>query len=152
MKQELWKDIPGYEGLYRISNFGRVKSLSRLKNNQYSTYLIKEKILKLRKTKYGYYEIKLNKNNIAKVFKVHRLVAEAFIPNPDNLPQINHIDGNKRNNAGRCADSRLLRSGDSTESTKGVEWQQSGVRRESPWGAEGAGGPWRHEVRHAEGR
>lgn len=98
MKQELWKDVKNYEGLYQISNFGRIKSLSRLKNNQYNAYLIKEKILKLRKTKYGYNEIKLNKNNTSKVFKVHRLVAQAFLEDYDEKLQVNHKDENKTNN------------------------------------------------------
>lgn len=88
MKKEIWKDILGYEGLYQVSNFGRVKSLK----------FGKERILKLTKDKDGYLIVNLYKNNKSKTFKVHRLVAEAFIPNPDNLPQVNHKDEDKSNN------------------------------------------------------
>lgn len=81
---EIWKDIKGYEGLYQVSNKGRVKSLGNNKTR-------KEKILSLKPNNKGYIRVTLYKNNIKKHFSVHRLVAEAFIPNPDNLPQVNHI-------------------------------------------------------------
>lgn len=79
MENEIWKDVPGYAGTYQVSNFGRVKSL--------------RKVLKagLRK---GYLYISLRN----KKFNIHRLVAIAFIPNPGNLPEIDHIDGNPLNN------------------------------------------------------
>ena len=86
--EEIWKDKKGYEGHYQVSNWGRVKSIK----------FGKEKILKLIKDKDGYLQVTLCKNNIKKVYKVHRLVAEAFIDNPDNLPQVNHKDENKTNN------------------------------------------------------
>lgn len=82
---EIWKDIKDFEGLYWISNLGRVK-------NKHG------KILKPRLSSNGYYNICLYKNNKAKCYTVHRLVAEAFIPNPDNLPEINHKDENRLNN------------------------------------------------------
>ena len=82
---EIWKDIKGYEGLYWISNLGRVK-------NKHG------KILKPRLSSNGYYNICLYKNSKAKCYTVHRLVAEAFINNPDNLPEINHKDENITNN------------------------------------------------------
>lgn len=88
MKKEIWKDILGYEGLYQVSNFGRVKSLK----------FGKERILKLIKDKDGYFIVNLYKNKKIKSFRVHRLVAEAFIDNPDNLPQVNHKDENPSNN------------------------------------------------------
>lgn len=98
---EIWKDISGYEGLYQVSNLGRVKSLSRktkagIKNNDW--VIRKDKILKVRKETKGYLNVALYKNNIPKSKKIHRLVAEAFIDNVLNKPQINHIDGNKTNN------------------------------------------------------
>ena len=84
---EEWKDIKGYEGLYQISNKGRVKSLYN-----------KGKILTPGKDKDGYSIVSLYKNKIKKTNKVHRLVAQAFLSNPDNLPQVNHKDENKLNN------------------------------------------------------
>lgn len=96
--EEVWKDIKGYEGYYQISNFGRVKSLERFistKNNK--TYLIPERILCSKPTK-GYPSVGLSKNGVSEHHDIHRLVAEAFIPNIDNKPQIDHIDGNKHNN------------------------------------------------------
>lgn len=96
--QEIWKDIKGYEGLYQISNLGNVKSLRRKVYNHY----IKERLLNPVIIKKGYLQIKLRKENNYKHFKVHRLVAQAFIPNPKNLPQVNHKDGDKTNN---CVDN-----------------------------------------------
>lgn len=87
---EVWKDIPEYEGLYQVSNLGRVKSLPK--------HYHQEMILKNKLTKDGYHETTLYKNNKSKCIRTHRLVAIAFIPNPNNKPQINHIDGNKLNN------------------------------------------------------
>lgn len=83
--KEIWKDIPGYEGKYQVSNKGEIKNI---KLNKYR---------KQRKDKDGYSIVDLFYNK-PKTFKVHRLVALSFIPNPKNLPQINHIDGNKLNN------------------------------------------------------
>lgn len=90
---EIWKPVNGYEGLYDISNLGRVRSYC---NNKHG---IKNKP-KIIKGLYGVYNTMLFcKEGIRKTFYVHRLVAEAFIPNPNKLPEVNHIDGNKRNNA-----------------------------------------------------
>jgi len=83
--EEIWKDIKGYEGIYKISNFGRVKSF---KCN-------KERILKTTKNKAGYIKIGIGDTNNRKTFYIHRLIAELFIPNPLNKPEINHINGNK---------------------------------------------------------
>ena len=88
---EEWKDIKGYEGLYQISNLGRVKSLPR------NGTIKEEKILKYSLDKYGYPQIVLN-NKKHKCFRVHRLVAEAFLLNPKNKSTVNHKDGNKTNN------------------------------------------------------
>lgn len=85
---EIWKDIKGYEGLYQISNLGNVKSLR------------KNVILKCSKCSRegNYYKAGLYKNGKTKTILVHKLVANAFIPNPNNLPCINHKDENKLNN------------------------------------------------------
>lgn len=95
---EIWKDIEGYEGLYQVSNLGRIKSLKRQKSNGKNLVYIDEKILTQNITNWGYYRVALYKNGIRKYHRVHRLVATAFLPNPENKEQVNHIDGNKLNN------------------------------------------------------
>jgi len=97
--QEIWKDIKGYEGLYQVSNLGNVKVLDRKIKSNYNYFIRKGRILKLCiGKKDGYVYVCLTKNNKGKTVKVHRLVAQAFIPNPNNLPQINHKDEDKTNN------------------------------------------------------
>ena len=96
---EVWKDIRDYEGLYQVSNWSRVRSLDRYVNANNGSLQFKQgKILKTRQTWDGYLIVDLHKAGRIKTVKVHRLVAEAFIPNPDNLPQVNHKDENKQNN------------------------------------------------------
>ena len=90
---EIWKDIVGYEGLYQISNLGRVKSY--LKSSKYPVE--QEHILTAHKSR-GYINVLLSKNGKSRPFSVHRLVAQAFIPNPNNLPEVNHKDEDKTNN------------------------------------------------------
>lgn len=85
--KEIWKDIKDYEGHYQVSNLSRVKSIK----------FGKERILK-QHIRGGYYSVVLSKNGILKIFKVHRLVAQAFIPNPNNYKEVNHKDENKANN------------------------------------------------------
>lgn len=92
--REIWKDVQGYEGQYQVSNLGRVKSLKRKLDNGRS---VSEKILNSsskKKTQDGYLMVAL----AGRTFRVNRLVATAFIPNPDNKSVVNHIDGNKENN------------------------------------------------------
>lgn len=99
---EKWKDIKKFRGLYQISNFGNIKSCKKTISfkKQYTTisYENKEKILKPLKTPNGYYHICLYSNGKRTRESIHRLVAETFIINEFNKPQVNHIDGNKRNN------------------------------------------------------
>ena len=96
---EVWKDIKDYEGLYQGSNLGRARSLDRwVKSINGSVRFCKGRILKPCTTKDGYLLVNLCKNGKIKSFLVHRLVAEVFIDNPDNLPQVNHKDENKLNN------------------------------------------------------
>lgn len=98
LENEVWKDIEGYEGLYQVSNLGRVKSLDRLSKRGNNGVLIKIKSKLLKPSEILYYYICLYKNSIPKTYKIHRLVAQAFIPNPENKPCVNHKDGDKLNN------------------------------------------------------
>lgn len=84
MQNEIWKPVKGYEGLYQVSSLGRLRKVNGvlLKANPKSWYC----------------SVSLMKNNVRKTFKVHRLVALVFVPNPENKPEINHKDGNKQNN------------------------------------------------------
>lgn len=97
MENEVWKDIKDYEGLYQVSNMGRIKSLKRYEKCGTKIRLRNEKILKQNNTM-GYNYVILSKYNRLKTYRTHRLVAETFILNPQQLPQVNHIDGNKLNN------------------------------------------------------
>lgn len=85
--KEIWKDIKGYEGKYKVSNFGRIKSLRKNK-------VLKQTINK----RDGYLYVGICKDGKRKNRKVHRLIAETFMSNPKNKPTVNHIDGNKFNN------------------------------------------------------
>ena len=96
---EIWKDIKGFEGSYQISSLGRVKSVERTRKGKNGSVVpVYEKILSLKTDRDGYKDVSLCSNNKPKSYKVHRLVAEAFIPNPDNKPCIDHIDTDKTNN------------------------------------------------------
>lgn len=88
---EVWKPVFGYEGLYEVSNHGKVKSL-----HWYGGNTEKEKTLSVRTD--GYLRVVLSKDGISKNYAVHRLVAQAFIPNPNNLEMVNHKDENRQNN------------------------------------------------------
>lgn len=94
---ELWKAVSGFEGIYEISSYGRVKSLSRIIQKGNNTAFLKEKMLKPSMNE-RYCFVSLGKNHNFRQYSLHRLVASAFIPNPNNLPEVNHIDGNKQNN------------------------------------------------------
>ena len=95
---ELWKDIKGFEGLYQVSTWARVRSMDKLVvYNNGVKHFHKGKILNTHVTN-GYLRVTLTNNCSQTKFFVHRLVAEAFIPNPDNLPCVNHKDEDKTNN------------------------------------------------------
>lgn len=96
--KEIWKDIPNYENFYQASNYGRIKSVEKMVWNGYQFWKREEKILKLTRDKKGYLNVGLSKNGKFKRCKVHRLIAKTFIPNLNNLPQINHINGIKTDN------------------------------------------------------
>lgn len=95
---EVWKDIPGYEGLYQISNLGRVKSLERWVQNYGKLQHHPEKIKVPANRGDGYQALILYKDNKGKNRYIHRLVAEAFLPNPNNKMTVNHVNGNKSDN------------------------------------------------------
>lgn len=104
LDEEIWIDIKGYEGLYQVSNMGRVRSLDRevpVSNKVYKNNTVKKmkgKILKQSILTNNRCAVSLCKNNIWKTKIVHRLVANHFIANPDNLPEVNHKDGDCHNN------------------------------------------------------
>lgn len=98
MKNEIWKDVVGYEGLYQVSSLGRVKSLKRTCTSKYSSVrTVPSHILKP-SCGSGYLYYNLTKNAVCKRVLAHRIVATAFIPNPNNFRIINHIDEDKKNN------------------------------------------------------
>lgn len=90
-KNEIWKDIEGYEGIYQVSNYGRIKSL----HNKFGK---KELIMQTHKKRNGYNQIRLKNKGTVKDCIIHRLVAKAFVPNPNNLPCVNHINEKKQDN------------------------------------------------------
>lgn len=98
---EIWKDIEGYEGFYQVSNLGRVKSLARIfysGRNKSVEQVYPEKPIGIQAYKSGYLYVVLCINAVAKKFKVHRLVAVAFVPNPDGKPHIDHINAVRNDN------------------------------------------------------
>lgn len=99
-RPEEWKDIPGYEGLYQASTYGRVKRLSHYIQRNGRAALLKELILKPERCKStGYLYVNLSSGGHVQHCTVHRLIALTFIPNPDELPQVNHRDEQRTNNA-----------------------------------------------------
>lgn len=102
MEKEIWKHIKGYEGSYMVSNLGNIKSLDRIievntKNGSYKRH-IKGTMIKTRVNNKGYVmvDLKMNGNKVTKL--LNRIVAETFVENPNHLPQVDHVDGNKENN------------------------------------------------------
>jgi len=96
--QEIYKDIPNWVGLYQVSNLGNVKSLPKgiRTGNANRSFLLKQEITKSKRAEYN--RVTFCKNGKTKRYSVHRLVAQAFILNPDNKPQVNHIDNTGTNN------------------------------------------------------
>lgn len=95
LPKRIWKDIKGFEGKYQVSNLGEVRSLNyKMRKNKGNSRKLKPDLHP--KSKYA--KVTLRKDGKRYAFNIHRLVAQTFIPNPNNLPQVNHIDENKHNN------------------------------------------------------
>jgi hypothetical protein len=97
-QNEEWRAVVGYEGLYEVSNLGNVKRLQRRIRNGFSTRVIEERNLRIQKLGNGYSVVALTKNYKSKTTLVHRIVANAFLDNKDNLPVVNHKDSVRHNN------------------------------------------------------
>ena len=95
---EIWKDIKGYEGLYQVSNLGRIKGVERYRQNHGKLQKVEEKIKNIRPKSNGYMVVDLYKDNKQKTVLVHRIVAENFICNHEKKQTVNHVDGNVKNN------------------------------------------------------
>ena len=100
--QEIWKDIDGYVGFYQVSNLGRIK---RIEHTDKMGHTYKERIVKCSNQGNGYLRVHLSKNGISEWYRVHRLVATAFLPKKDGLDIVNHLDNNPLNN---CVDNLEL--------------------------------------------
>lgn len=95
----MYKSIKGYEGIYEVNELGQVRSVDRIvERKDGSTRKRNSKELKPAIDKGGYAMVELNKNGISKMMKVHRLVADAFLPNPDNLPEVHHLNHDRKDN------------------------------------------------------
>lgn len=98
MKSEEWRPVSGYEGLYEVSNRGRVRSLGRERHDKVRSYAVREKMLKQPLNAYGYHVVSLHKDGASKTVTVHRLVATAFLENTDGKRCIDHINGVRSDN------------------------------------------------------
>ena len=99
MKDEIWKDVPGYVGYYEVSNFGNIRSIDRYVDNFKGEKALRVgQTMKQVTTEHGYKRVSLRMGTTKTNFRVHRLVAEAFIPNPHKKKQVNHKDSNRTNN------------------------------------------------------
>ena len=111
-QNEIWKAVVGYEGIYEVSSLGRVRSLDKIKIGSRFNSNIKGKILSLRVVNHGYRALILQNNNIKKNVPVHRIVAKAFIPNPEGKKEVNHInlikDDNRVENLEWCTRSENM--------------------------------------------
>lgn len=97
--EEIWKDVVDYEGIYKVSNLGNIISCRRLRFLNGGSFYSKQFSKKTAVDKLGYVRVGLTKNGVKKLWCFHRIIAFAFIPNTENKPFINHIDGNKSNNS-----------------------------------------------------
>lgn len=93
LPNEEWKDIYGYEGVYQVSSYGRIKSISRLNGGEHNRHITKEKIIKCKPNQNGYLRVNLHSNGKLRQFAIHRLVGFAFIPLIEGKHYIDHING-----------------------------------------------------------
>ena len=119
-EHEIWKDVAGYEGHYQVSNLGRVRGLDRFVPRKTGTVQkVHGRVLKPQKDKDGYLQVGLCKVNKKEKAKVHRIVAKAFVPNLNDLPEINHInevkDDNRVNNLEWCTRKENINHGTRSE-------------------------------------
>lgn len=98
MMREEWRPVIGYEGLYEVSNKGRVRSLDRMRYDGKRSYAVRERVLKQKLNAYGYPVVSLNKSGKSKTATVHRLIANAFLENPEGKRCIDHINGVRDDN------------------------------------------------------
>ena len=131
---ENWKEVLGYEGLYLVSSYGRIKTIEKkVKHYKGGFSLLKEKILKSRLNRYGYERITLWKEGKMTTMSIHRLVLTSFIPNLINKPQINHINGIKTNNELKnlewCTNKENINHADSSllRDIKGEKYKRSKI-------------------------
>lgn len=125
--EEIWKDIAGYEGIYQVSNLGKIRSCERKifykKGSPRSSYKTEaSKIMSQHLSSSGYYVVTFGSGGKHRTFSVHRIVAQAFILNQENKPQVNHIDGNRLNN---CANNLKW----ATASENGLHAYKNGLSR-----------------------
>lgn len=113
MSEEVWRPIAGYDGFYEVSNLGRVRSVTRCVVDARCTRVIKGKLINPWDNSRGYLIVALSRDGKVIKHQIHRLVGLAFIPNPLNKPQINHVDGNPRNN--RVTNLEWVTNGENTQ-------------------------------------
>lgn len=128
-KEEIWKDIEWYEWLYQVSNLWNIKSLSKLIFNWKWYFNSKEKILKVEIVKDWYLRIRLSNNNISERFSIHRLVAETFITNPENKPQVNHINWIKSDN--RLKNLEWCTRSENTKHSINILWNKTFLQKQN---------------------
>lgn len=140
MRKEIWKPVVGYEGLYEVSSIGRIKSLKRVVNNNGGCRIIRELIKKNSIDSHGYEYVWLW-NRSGRTHRVHKLVATAFIPNPESKPCIDHINGNRRDN--RVENLRWC----THKENSNFKIAHERMLRNAPWrGKYGADIPWSRAV------
>jgi len=135
-----WRTIPGFEGMYEVSNFAMVRSISRTVKRGNHTMKLGLTLIRTFLDRRGYRYVRLCRDGASRNFSVHRLVAKAFIPNPENLPCVNHIDMNPRNNSIQNLEwCTQLYNMQEAHRIKGPEWYAKIPKalgpRKNPWKA-----------------